>query len=50
MRQTLFDYTPEDAQLFVDLLAQGRGVILVTGHYGNWEAGGVFLRRVVSCR
>ena len=24
-RQALFDYRPEDAQLFVDLLAQGRG-------------------------
>jgi len=44
--QALFDYRPEDAQLFVDLLAQGRGIILVTGHYGNWEVGGVFLRRV----
>jgi lauroyl/myristoyl acyltransferase len=42
----LFDHRPEDAQLFVDLLAQGRGIILVTGHYGNWEAGGIFLRRV----
>jgi lauroyl/myristoyl acyltransferase len=42
----LFDHRPEDAQLFVDLLAQGHGIILVTGHYGNWEAGGVFLRRV----
>jgi len=46
--QALFDYRPEDAQLFVDLLAQGRGIILVTGHYGNWEAGGVFLRKVTQ--
>ena len=45
--QTLFSYTPADAQLFVDLQAQGRGIILVSGHYGNWEAGGVFLRRIV---
>src|SRR2546423_768708 len=44
----LFDYRPEDAQLFVDLLAKGRGVILVSGHYGNWEVGGVFLRRIVN--
>jgi len=44
----LFDYRPEDAQLFHDLLARGRGIILVTGHYGNWEAGGVFLRRIVN--
>jgi KDO2-lipid IV(A) lauroyltransferase len=47
-RGTLFDYRPEDAQLFHDLLAKGRGIILVTGHYGNWEVGGVFLRRIVN--
>ena len=41
-RQALFDYRPEDAQLFDELLAKGRGIILVTGHYGNWEVGGVF--------
>ena len=44
----LFAYTPADEQLFVDLQARGRGIILVTGHYGNWEAGGVFLRRIVK--
>ena len=47
-QQALFDYRPEDAQLFHDLLAGGRGIILVSGHYGNWEVGGVFLRRVVN--
>jgi lauroyl/myristoyl acyltransferase len=46
--QALFDYRPEDAQLFHDLLARGRGIILVSGHYGNWEVGGVFLRRIVN--
>ena len=30
------------------MLAKGRGLILVTGHYGNWEAGGVFIRRIVK--
>jgi KDO2-lipid IV(A) lauroyltransferase len=44
----LFAYTPADEQLFVDLRAQGRGIIVVSGHYGNWEAGGVFLRRIVK--
>ena len=44
-RQALFDYRPEDAQLFHDLLARGRGIILVTGHYGNWEIGSVLMRR-----
>jgi KDO2-lipid IV(A) lauroyltransferase len=46
--ETLFDYTSGDAQLILDLLAKGRGLILVTGHYGNWEAGGVFIRRIVN--
>jgi KDO2-lipid IV(A) lauroyltransferase len=44
--EAVFDHRPEDAQLFVDLLANGHGIILVTGHYGNWEAGGIFLRRI----
>jgi lauroyl/myristoyl acyltransferase len=46
--QTLFSYTDSDEKLFVDLQSQGRGIILVSGHYGNWEAGGVFLRRIVK--
>jgi KDO2-lipid IV(A) lauroyltransferase len=44
----LFDYTDRDAQLIVDLMAKERGLILVTGHYGNWEAGGVFIRRIMK--
>jgi lauroyl/myristoyl acyltransferase len=44
----LFDYRADEAQMFIDVLAQGRGLILVSGHYGNWEVGGVFLRRVVN--
>jgi lauroyl/myristoyl acyltransferase len=43
----VFEYRPQDARMVVDLLAQGRGLILLSGHYGNWEAGGAFLRRVV---
>jgi lauroyl/myristoyl acyltransferase len=42
----LFEFKREDQTLFDDLLAKGRGIILVSGHYGNWEAGAVFLRRV----
>lgn len=42
----LFSARPEDGRLFQDLLAQNRGIILVTGHYGNWEVGSVFMRRV----
>jgi KDO2-lipid IV(A) lauroyltransferase len=44
----IFQFTPEDAKLFDDLLARGRGIILVSGHYGNWEMGGVFLRRIID--
>jgi KDO2-lipid IV(A) lauroyltransferase len=29
---------------FAPLLAEGRGVILVGGHFGNWELGGVALK------
>jgi len=42
----VFEFRREDQQLLDDLLLTGRGIILVSGHYGNWEAGGVFLRRV----
>jgi len=44
--QVRFDFKPEDATLFDALRAKGRGIILVSGHYGNWEVGSVFLRRV----
>ncbi len=44
----LFSVRAEDVQLIRDLLARNRGIILVTGHYGNWEIGSVFLRRVVD--
>ena len=45
-REALFDYRPEHAQLFVICWRRGRGIILVSGHYGNWELGGVVMRRV----
>lgn len=44
----LFAFRDEDARLFDTLLARGRGIILVTGHYGNWEAGAIFMRRVMD--
>jgi lauroyl/myristoyl acyltransferase len=44
----LFEYMPSDADLFFTELAKGKGIILVSGHYGNWEAGGVFLRRITK--
>ena len=41
----LFDLRPEDAALFADLLSRGDGLILVTAHWGNWEAGGILVSR-----
>jgi lauroyl/myristoyl acyltransferase len=45
---SLFETRQEDMDLFHRLRARNRGIILVTGHYGNWEIGGVFMRRVVD--
>jgi KDO2-lipid IV(A) lauroyltransferase len=44
----MFRFRPHDEQLFRGLLEQKRGIILVTGHYGNWEIGSVFTRRVLD--
>jgi lauroyl/myristoyl acyltransferase len=43
--RTLFDVVDPHGRLLGGLLARGRGVILVTGHYGNWEIGSVLIRR-----
>ena len=32
-----------------ELLSQRRGVIVVGGHFGNWELGGVALRLLIGC-
>lgn len=41
----MFQLDDQDRRWFLDLVAQGRGVIAVTGHYGNWEIGSLLLRR-----
>ena len=41
----MFELATEYRTLFGDLLSRGRGVILVTGHYGNWEIGSLLIRR-----
>lgn len=43
-----FDLPDENRRIFEEVLAQGRGGLLVTGHYGNWEAGGILMSRVVN--
>ena len=45
---TLFDHSSADSQMILDLLRNERGLILVSGHYGNWEVGAVFIRRIVK--
>lgn len=43
-----FDLQPADRTLLEAALSQGRGAILLTGHYGNWEAGGLLMRHALD--
>lgn len=43
-----FDLSVDYAAVFRALLAEGRGVILVTGHHGNWEIGSVLMLRTLG--
>ncbi len=40
----LFEDVALNGTAFTDALAGGKGVILVTGHFGNWEIGGALMR------
>jgi KDO2-lipid IV(A) lauroyltransferase len=40
----LFDIVDEDRQVFERLRQRGRGIVLITGHYGNWEVGSLLIR------
>lgn len=42
--ERLFDIPASTQQLFADLRKDGRGFLLVTGHYGNWEIGSALMR------
>ncbi len=43
--QQMFEIAPERLATLRALHAEGRGIILVTGHHGNWEAGAVMMTR-----
>jgi KDO2-lipid IV(A) lauroyltransferase len=40
----LFEDPEVHGGAFMDALSGGKGVILVTGHFGNWEIGGALMR------
>jgi lauroyl/myristoyl acyltransferase len=44
----VFDIADEHRQLVESLLARGRGIVLITGHYGNWEVGSLLMRRALG--
>ena len=44
----LFDLRQESAAIFERVLADGRGALLVAGHFGNWEIGGILMGRVLQ--
>jgi lauroyl/myristoyl acyltransferase len=46
-RRLAFDFLLEGDRRFQAAYAEGRGVILVTGHYGNWEIGSLIMRRTL---
>ena len=41
-----FEVPEKTRRQFEQLLAQGRGFILITGHYGNWEVGSALMREL----
>jgi predicted RND superfamily exporter protein/lauroyl/myristoyl acyltransferase len=43
-----FEMVEEYPQLIANLRARGNGMILVTGHYGNWEVGSILIRDVLN--
>jgi lauroyl/myristoyl acyltransferase len=43
-----FEFSDETRQRATSIHAGGRGGLLVTGHVGNWEAGGLLLARVLK--
>jgi lauroyl/myristoyl acyltransferase len=50
LAQQMFEIAPERLATLQALHAEGKGIILVTGHHGNWEAGAVMMTRSCVCR
>jgi KDO2-lipid IV(A) lauroyltransferase len=44
----MFDLRAESGQIFDSVLREQRGALLVAGHFGNWEIGGVLMGRVLK--
>ena len=44
----MFTLNPDDRERFSQLTAAGRGAIIVTGHFGNWEIGAILMRRLLD--
>ena len=44
----MFDLRAESGQIFESVLREQRGALLVAGHFGNWEIGGVLMGRVLK--
>jgi KDO2-lipid IV(A) lauroyltransferase len=42
-----FELPADNRRIFEQVMTQGHGGLLVTGHFGNWEAGGILMSRVV---
>jgi len=47
-RDTIFPLAAANMALFEGLRSRGRGIILVTGHYGNWEIGSLLIRHALQ--
>ena len=44
--EALFEIPDRTRDVFAELEKDGRGFLLVTGHYGNWEIGSALMRRL----
>ncbi|HET7217760.1 MAG TPA: lysophospholipid acyltransferase family protein [Vicinamibacterales bacterium] len=46
--RAIFDVEEEHRALFRSLLDRRKGVILISGHYGNWEVGSLLIRNALD--